>query len=113
MVTSLQYVSQESAPMRAYQIETASHPSGTTVASEIQSMVGTSGPIREVTRALGWLAAAEVNLLLQGEAGTGKRVLAEAIHARSPRAAGPFFAISLSGRADAEIEAELFGRDGG
>ncbi len=99
--------------MRTYQSGTAAGSAGATVTTEIQSMVGTSGPIREVERALGWLAAAEVNLLLQGEAGTGKRALAEAIHARSPRAAGPFFAVSLSGRADAEIEAELFGRDGG
>jgi len=82
------------------------------VASELQSMVGTSAPIREVERALGWLAAAEVNLLLQGEAGTGKRVLAEVIHAQSPRGGGPFFAVPLGGRSEAEIEAELFGRDG-
>lgn len=81
-------------------------------ASEFQSMVGTSAPIREVERALGWLAVAEVNLLLQGEAGTGKRVLAEAIHAQSPRGAGAFFAVPLSGRSETEIEVELFGRDG-
>ncbi|HEY2387035.1 MAG TPA: sigma 54-interacting transcriptional regulator [Candidatus Binatia bacterium] len=82
------------------------------MASEFQSMVGTSAPIREVERALGWLAVAEVNLLLQGEAGTGKRVLAEAIHAQSPRGAGPFFAVSLSGRPEVDVEVEMFGRDG-
>src|SRR5215467_11461245 len=82
------------------------------VTSEFQSMVGSSAPIREVERALGWLAVAEVNLLLQGETGTGKRVLAEAIHAQSPRGAGPFFAVPLNGRPEAEIELELFGRDG-
>jgi DNA-binding NtrC family response regulator len=72
-------------------------------------MMGTSAPIREVERALGWLAAAEVNLLLQGEAGTGKRVLAEAIHAQSPRGVGPFCALTVTGRSDAQLEPELFG----
>lgn len=75
-------------------------------------MMGTSAPIREVERALGWLAAAEVNLLLQGETGTGKQVLAEAIHAQSPRGSGPFSAVALAGRAESQLESELFGKDG-
>ncbi len=75
-------------------------------------VVGTSAPIREVERALGWLAAAEVNLLLQGEPGSGKRVLAEAIHLQSPRASGEFYAVSLANRTDSQIEAELFAAPG-
>jgi DNA-binding NtrC family response regulator len=75
-------------------------------------MMGTSAPIREVERALGWLAAAEVNLLLQGEPGTGKQVLAEAIHAQSPRGSGPFSVVTLAGRPEAQLESELFGKDG-
>jgi DNA-binding NtrC family response regulator len=77
-----------------------------------QVIVGTSAPIREVERALGWLAAAEVNLLLQGETGTGKRILAEAIHAQSPRGSGPFLTLVLSGRSESQLETELFGSDG-
>ena len=76
-------------------------------------VVGTSAPIREVERALGWLAAAEVNLLLQGEAGTGKRVLAETIHLQSPRGSGPFYAVSLTSRPESQLEAELFADGGG
>ena len=77
-------------------------------------VVGTSAPIREVERALGWLAAAEVNLLLQGENGTGKRVLAEAIHLQSPRGSGAFYAVSLANRTESQLESELFGNgDGG
>ena len=98
--------------METYRTGSARETLKATVATEFHSMIGTSAPIREVERALGWLAAAEVNILLQGEIGTGKRVLAEAIHTQSPRGAGPFFAVSLSGRPDSEIESELFGRDG-
>ena len=98
--------------METYRTVSTREPSRAVVTTEFQSMVGTSAPIREVERALGWLAAAEVNLLLQGEAGTGKRVLAEAIHTQSPRGAGPFFAVALTGRPESDIESELFGRDG-
>lgn len=80
--------------------------------SAVQVIVGTSAPIREVERALGWLAAAEVNLLLQGEAGTGKRVLAEAIHTQSPRGSGPFSALAITGKSESQLEAELFGAEG-
>jgi NtrC-family two-component system response regulator AlgB len=54
-------------------------------------------------------AATETTILLRGESGTGKGVLARAIHARSPRAAGPFITVhgpSLSGEL---LESELFG----
>ncbi len=86
--------------------------SATADSAATRVMVGMSAPIREVERALGWLAAAEVNLLLQGEAGTGKRVLAEAIHLQSPRGAGPFHALSLSDRSESELAPELFDREG-
>jgi len=81
-------------------------------AGNTSAVVGTSTPIREVERALGWLAAAEVNLLLQGEPGTGKRVLAETIHLQSPRGAGRFHAVSLANRTESQIEPDLFGAQG-
>ncbi len=73
------------------------------------AVVGTSGPVREVERVLGSLAAAEVNLLIQGEAGTGKRVLAEVIHAQSARRAAPFHVVAIANRVEAQLELELFG----
>jgi len=75
-------------------------------------MVGTSAPVRTLERALGSLAAAEVNILLQGEPGTRRRVLAEAIHHQSPRSAAPFFALTLNGVPETQLQIELFGADG-
>jgi two-component system nitrogen regulation response regulator GlnG len=49
--------------------------------------------MREVERALGHLAHANVNMVIHGEPGTGKRVLAERIHQQGPRSGEPFVAL--------------------
>ena len=54
-------------------------------------------------------AASDVTVLLAGESGTGKNVLAAAIHGWSPRRAGPFAKISCTTLADELLESELFG----
>ncbi len=55
-------------------------------------------------------AQSEANVLITGEYGTGKELLAHALHARSPRADGPFVPVKCGVLASAEFEAELFGR---
>jgi DNA-binding NtrC family response regulator len=59
------------------------------------------------------LAAAEIPLLIEGETGTGKEVLAEAIHAASARAAGPFVVCDCTAIAPNLAEAALFGHERG
>ena len=54
-------------------------------------------------------AASEATILLRGESGTGKGVLARAIHARSPRAAGPFVTVACPSLSAELLESELFG----
>src|SRR5207249_2464079 len=54
-------------------------------------------------------AASDATLLLTGESGTGKNVLAAAMHAWSPRHAGPFVTISCTSLAEHLLESELFG----
>ncbi|OAI41302.1 two-component system response regulator [Planctomycetaceae bacterium SCGC AG-212-D15] len=54
-------------------------------------------------------AASEASILLRGESGTGKGVLARAIHARSPRAAGPFITVACPSLSAELLESELFG----
>jgi DNA-binding NtrC family response regulator len=76
-------------------------------------LAGTSAPMREVERALGHLAHANVNLVVHGESGTGKRVLAERIHQLGPRAGDPFVAIALEKLGELEAEVLLFGDDAG
>jgi len=75
-------------------------------------LAGRSAPMQALVRAVDDLAHAEVNLLLQGEEGTGKRALAGAIHARSPRAAGPFLEVPLGELGEAEARRELFDEEG-
>jgi DNA-binding NtrC family response regulator len=75
-------------------------------------LAGTSAPMREVERALGHLAHANVNLVIHGEQGTGKRLLAERIHRLGPRADDPFVPISLEKGSEGEVENVLFGVDG-
>lgn len=72
-------------------------------------LLGTSMPMREIERALDGIAQADVNLLIQGEPGTGKRILAQAIHARSFRSREPFHALALGGLTEAQAEREFFG----
>jgi two-component system, NtrC family, response regulator AlgB len=55
------------------------------------------------------VAASDVTVLLTGESGTGKNVLAAAIHAWSPRSAGPFVTIACTTLAEHLLESELFG----
>lgn len=54
-------------------------------------------------------AASEATLLIRGESGTGKGVLARAIHARSPRSAGPFVTVNCPSLSAELLESELFG----
>ena len=59
------------------------------------------------------IASSEANVLIQGESGTGKGLVAKAIHAASLRAAGPFLVINCSGFQDQLLESELFGHEKG
>jgi len=75
--------------------------------------IGRSPLIEEIIEALLLVAPTEVPILIQGESGTGKDVLARTIHLMSRRKDGPFEAINCASLAEGVLESELFGHEKG
>ena len=76
-------------------------------------LVGGSGVMRRLARTIHGLRHNESHVLLRGESGTGKELVARAIHAASPRAAGPFAPVDCGALPESIIESELFGHEKG
>ena len=72
-------------------------------------MIGSSPAMRELFQTAERAAQSDLPILLLGESGTGKDVLAQQIHARSPRAAKPFVALNCAALPETLVESELFG----
>ncbi|MBA2674342.1 sigma 54-interacting transcriptional regulator [Ramlibacter sp.] len=75
----------------------------------LASFIGSSPPAVEVKRQARRAALSSSPVLLLGETGTGKELLAHAIHAASPRARGPFVSVNIAAVPDTLLEAEFFG----
>jgi two-component system, NtrC family, response regulator len=73
------------------------------------SIVGSSEKIREVLDLAGRVAPSNATVLITGERGTGKELLAKGLHFNSPRAGGPFIAVNCAAIPETLIESELFG----
>ncbi len=73
------------------------------------SLIASSAGMREVIRLLEAVAPADSSVLIQGESGVGKEVVAREIHRRSPRREGPWLAVNCSALSDNLLESELFG----
>src|SRR5215204_2324893 len=76
-------------------------------------LTGTSHALERVLKQARSVAATSATVLLSGEGGTGKEMLARAIHQESPRAGGPFVGVSCAALPEALIESELFGHEKG
>jgi DNA-binding NtrC family response regulator len=72
-------------------------------------LVGSSAPMQSVLRVLAKVAPSDASLLITGEHGTGKEVVARHVHAASRRAERPFIAVNAGGYSDGVFESELFG----
>jgi two-component system NtrC family response regulator len=76
-------------------------------------MVGNSAAMTELQRLIDAVAASEATVLIQGESGVGKELVAHAIHERSPRAARNFVAVDCCTLQEKLFESELFGHEKG
>jgi transcriptional regulator with GAF, ATPase, and Fis domain len=76
-------------------------------------VIGFSPAMRRLYPLLGRLAKASVSVLIEGETGTGKEVLAESLHEASPRASGPFVIFDCTSVPPGLVESELFGHEKG
>ena len=73
------------------------------------SIVGNSPAIRKLKRTIGAVAPGDHTVLIQGASGTGKELVARAIHEQSRRSQGPFIAINCAAIPETLLESELFG----
>ena len=81
--------------------------------ASFSSIVGNSRKMVRVFDMIKNVARVDANVLIEGHSGTGKELVARAIHHNSPRAGGPFIAINCSAIPDNLLESELFGHSKG
>jgi two-component system nitrogen regulation response regulator GlnG len=76
-------------------------------------IIGKAPAMQEVFRAIGRLSHSNITVLINGDSGTGKELVAQALHNHSPRARHPFIALNMAAIPRDLIESELFGHEKG
>ena len=75
----------------------------------LHALVGSSDPIRELRDRISRVAATDFTVLVEGESGSGKELVARQLHEQSRRRRGPFVAVNCAALVETLLEAELFG----
>lgn len=85
----------------------------TIAAAPVAELIGRSAAMRELFRAIGRVAASGLGVLVTGETGTGKELVARALHLESARSKQPFVALNTAAIPAELLESELFGHEAG
>lgn len=80
---------------------------------QIGSIIGKSKAMKEIFKTIGIVSGSKATCLIKGETGTGKELIARAIHCNSPQKDKPFVAVNCSAIVDTLLESELFGHEKG
>jgi len=80
---------------------------------ETPEIIGEAPAMQEVFRAIGRLARSHITVLINGASGTGKELVAKALHRHSPRSKNPFIALNMAAIPKDLMESELFGHEKG
>ena len=81
--------------------------------SKTPEIIGEAPAMQEVFRAIGRLSQSNITVLINGQSGTGKELVAHALHRHSPRAEKPYVALNMAAIPRDLIESELFGHEKG
>ncbi len=81
--------------------------------SRFEEIVGASAPIRAVFDTIERIARHDLSVVILGDSGTGKELVARAIHRRSSRSEGPFVALNCAALPESLVDSELFGHTRG
>ena len=81
--------------------------------NEAVELIGTSGAMEEVRHLVSRVAPSDLTVLITGETGTGKDMVARHLHAESARASGPFVKVNCPSIQESLLESELFGHEKG
>ncbi len=112
--TAVALAAQALAPARAAARTGAAAPVETApVPSTQDALIGDTPAMQALFRAIGRLAQAPLGVLVTGETGTGKELVARALHRESPRAQRPFVALNTAAIPAELLESELFGHEAG
>lgn len=83
------------------------------IQTEVPEIIGEAPAMQEVFRAIGRLSRSSISVLINGQSGTGKELVAHALHKHSPRSEQPFIALNMAAIPKDLIESELFGHEKG
>ena len=102
-------LAQKALPLSEAQQQPAEEP----VPAMETALLGKTPAMRELFRQIGRMAQLPLSVLITGETGTGKELVARALHQESPRAAKPFIALNTAAIPNELLESELFGHESG